>query len=443
MAMANRTDARWTERFEGFGDDPLLAHPTLHALRFPFERLAPVSESPARVRQQLREGVSSRAPRQPGVYGMIDALGRLIYVGKSKLLRNRLLSYFLPGNKDEKAGRIVELARSIVWEIQPSEFAALLREQSLIRTWQPTLNVIGMPNRRQSAYLCLGRGPAEQLYVSRQFDPSASACQGPFSGSGQLHRAVEILNRHFLLRDCSQKTTTHLTDQLALFVIESRAGCLRSELGTCIAPCLPGASRARYLKHEARARKFLSGEPSDIVSGLEAEMERASSGQHFERAARLREDVRIMKWLTGKLQQHRQARESPPRIYWEPHINHEQVDTPKIPAPGVLYMMRQGGVTHALACPASEKEWRGCRKAIAEWHRSDAEFDPQYLRASDSLGLVAAWFQKNPSFRKRLFAIDSSTDIPKTWEDCQGQWFAPAVEAQLRSRCPRGNRKHA
>ncbi|MFN9907209.1 MAG: nucleotide excision repair endonuclease, partial [bacterium] len=112
----------------------------------------------------------------------------MIYVGKSKALRARLLSYFLPGVRDEKAGHILKHARGIVWETQPSEFAALVREQSLIRTWQPTLNVVGMPNRSQPAYLNLGRGPAESFYVSRQWDTRASICRGPFYGSSKLFR---------------------------------------------------------------------------------------------------------------------------------------------------------------------------------------------------------------------------------------------------------------
>jgi excinuclease ABC subunit C len=421
--MACRMEARWTEQFEDFGADPLLAHGSLAGVRASLRRLDGVGESPSCIREQLRSQVASMTPRCPGVYGMVDALGRLVYVGKSKSLRNRLLSYFLPGCRDEKAGKIVEMARSIVWETQPSEFAALLREQYLIRAWQPTLNVVGMPNRRQAAYLCLGRGPAEQLYISRQFDSTASACQGPFFGSGQLQRAVEILNRYFKLRDCSQKTTTRLTDQLTLFVIEARAGCLRAELGTCIAPCLPNASRAKYIAQEKSARLFLSGEPTDIVARLEAEMCRASAGQHFERAARLREDLRIMKWLIGKLAQHRKARESAPQIYWQTSEGSEQGGSPKSSLPGILYLMRHGGVEFAVACPSTEREWRSCRKAISDWYRAKTEFRTEYLRSSDSLGLVATWFQKNPANRKRVITLSSVDEIPKTWKETSTKWM--------------------
>src|SRR4051794_37795686 len=77
--------------------------------------------------RRLREGVRAECPRLPGVYGMVDAAGELIYVGKAKCLRTRVLSYFRKGNRDEKAGKVVGEARRVVWELAPCEFEALLR----------------------------------------------------------------------------------------------------------------------------------------------------------------------------------------------------------------------------------------------------------------------------------------------------------------------------
>src|SRR5438270_658987 len=89
----------------------------------------------------LRVLVRRDASRQPGVYGMIDATGRLIYVGKAKALRVRLLSYFRSKSRDPKAGRILSLTRSLVWEPCLHELAALVRELELIRRWRPHFNV--------------------------------------------------------------------------------------------------------------------------------------------------------------------------------------------------------------------------------------------------------------------------------------------------------------
>lgn len=408
-------DARWLETFQDFGPDAFLSHPTLHPFIGPLQRIDSTSESPEACRQQLKQSVLQRVPKAPGVYGMLDVSGRLIYVGKSKLLRNRLLSYFLPGNQEDKSGRIVEHSRAIVWEPQPNEFAALLREQTLIRRWQPRLNVVGMPNRQQPAYLCLGRGPAQQFYIARQWDPTATCCRGPFLGAGNLFRAVELLNRLFLLRDCSPKTTIHLSDQLTLFPLESRAGCLRAEIGNCLAPCQLNISRRAYEDQEALAIRFLSGEPGDVLSKLELEMQRAAAGCHYERAARLREDLRILRWLIKKLQQHRSASENPPCIYWEA--------SPLYPsARGILYLLRNGGVQTSVACPTDAHHWPTVREAIRLWLTSHERMDARFCRSEDSLGLVTAWFQKHRKLKRNLFPILEPKILDAPWQDWDARW---------------------
>lgn len=411
-------DADWLEQFVDFGNDPLLSHASLRTRSSPLTRINATADSPAECKDHLRRHVALNAPKTPGVYGMLDASGRLLYVGKSKLLRNRLLSYFLPGNADEKSGRVIQHARSIVWETQPNEFAALLREQSLIRRWQPRLNVVGMPNRQQSAYLCLGKGPAEQFYIARQWDPTATQCCGPFFGAGQLSRAVEVLNRMFLLRDCSPKTPTHLSDQLTLFELDSRAGCLRAELQTCLAPCQWNVSRSRYQEQEALAARFLAGDPQNVLHDLEHSMHRAAAGRHFERAARLREDLRILTWLTKKLWQHRVASQSPPCVYLEPYSTSSAKKTE-----GILYLLRRGGVEYALACPKNDRQWQTIRRDIQTWMQAEEQFDTRYCRSLDSLGLVTAWFQKQPKLKHRLLEADSLVTWEWNWNRIQSHWL--------------------
>ena len=124
----------WTEdvKFAGFGPNSLDPHA-------PRE----LTEVGGKLPGELRKAVRTSVPKLPGVYGMLDRDERLIYVGKSKSLRNRLLSYFNPAVAEEKAGRIITAAERIVWEESSSEFAALLREQQLIRRWTP----VGMCRR--------------------------------------------------------------------------------------------------------------------------------------------------------------------------------------------------------------------------------------------------------------------------------------------------------
>ena len=388
-------DANWQETFVDFGEDPLM----------PFPRTA-LSRIEAKCTEELRGMVSRNAPKLPGVYGMLDATGRLIYVGKSKSLRNRLLSYFMPNNTDEKAGRIIQSAEAIVWEKQPSDFGALVREQMLIRRWQPRMNVVGMPKRQQQAFVCIGNPPAEHFYLSKQFDPDAASCHGPFHGMGNLHRAVEILNRLYLLRDCNQKTPMMYSDQLQLFDLELRAGCVRQEIGTCLAPCLRSCSRQKYGENVEKALRFLNGTSIDVLALLEEQMARAATGQHYEHAARMRDDLKILKWLSNRLASFKRAREQYSFIYSVKGCDGRDI----------WYLIRKGGIEHAIAMPKNAAHWRTARTDLARWHEQSESVGSGFLRYEESIGLVTTWFQKN---RDELRETRAVTEIPTRWTEMQ------------------------
>ena len=184
--------------FTGFG--PLafspLAAPALTVVN---------ARRPARLRDKVRTG----GPRRPGVYGMVDAAGELIYVGKAKCLRSRLLSYFRPNSRDPKAGRTLEHTLTIVWEPAPSEFAALLRELELIRRWQPRCNVHGQPRRYRRTYLCVGRPPAPYVFLAARPPATAKFAFGPVPGGETARTAARSFLR--LSPGCPKSTWTTAT----------------------------------------------------------------------------------------------------------------------------------------------------------------------------------------------------------------------------------------
>ncbi len=351
-------------------------------------------------RVELRHQVKQFVPKVPGVYGMLDPLGRLIYVGKSKCLRNRLISYFLPNNEEDKAGRIVESTSAIVWENQPSDFAAWMREQSLIRSLQPRFNVQGIPKRLKPVFVCLGRTPAEQLYTARSEDPKAIAWIGPLQGASRAGRAVEVLNRLFQLRDCSSSTPLGFTEQLQLFDIELRPGCIRHEIHTCLGPCIRGCSRKAYEAQVKLARAFLAGQNDAPLAQLEQQMLGAARNLQFEQAVVLRDDLRAIEWLSRRAGDITRAKNTYTFVYSVAGFDGQDV----------WYLIRRGQLEGALAAPKTAAETNQTHRLVQRWLDQDHHIGTPFTARPETLALVTSWFRNNRpelknTFKPKHFAV--------------------------------------
>jgi len=323
--------------------------------------------------RRLRRRVREECPRQPGVYGMIDAAGALIYVGKAKCLRSRLLSYFRPRSRDPKAGHILADTRLLSWERTPSEFAALLRELELIRRWQPRWNVQGQPKRRRRWYLCVGRRPAPTAFLAGKPPRTALAVFGPLPVGRQASDAVRRINDWFQLRDCPQSQEMVFADQPELFPGPRTPACLRHELGACLGPCAALCSRAQYEKQVRAALAFLEGKDLSPLQILEREMQAAAGQMLFERAAALRDKVGVLTWLSKHLERLRQA------------LAHSFLYTVASPGGSAwCYVIHGGRVAAVLAGSAAGVP------VVANVP------GPPSLEEIDQVLLVAAWFRKHP-----------------------------------------------
>src|SRR6185436_11011885 len=115
----------------------------------------------------MRSNVKDTAADRPGVYRMLSGDGEILYVGKSKQVRTRLLSYFRCAYPEEKGARILRSAESIEWDYTPSEFAALLQELRLIKRFRPRYNVAMKRDAHGSVFIKISKGPAPKLLVVR------------------------------------------------------------------------------------------------------------------------------------------------------------------------------------------------------------------------------------------------------------------------------------
>src|SRR5579862_8326498 len=152
----------------------------------------------------MRDHVKANAIDRPGVYRMIAGGGEVVYVGKSKRLRSRLLSYFRAAFPADKGARILREAESIEWEYTPSEFSALLVELRHIKSHRPRFNVMMKNDDRNYCFIKITRGVAPKLAVVRgPGHEEGGAYYGPFQGAVRVNEALCELNDVLGLRDCS------------------------------------------------------------------------------------------------------------------------------------------------------------------------------------------------------------------------------------------------
>jgi excinuclease ABC subunit C len=335
--------------------------------------------------KQARRELRRLCPREPGVYGMLDAEGMLLYVGKSKSLLSRLTTYLQTPQEQTKSQHILQHAVRIVWEVWPHEFVALARELELIVRWRPVYNVQGQPGRKRLGWLCVGGNEAAGAYLAaKPLAKRKGLSFGPLPSGGSMQYAVRLLNDCFRLRDCPDHEPMSFADQLPLFPLDRAPGCLRAELGTCLAPCAGGCSRREYTLALRRLKSFLQGDDRSLLAGLETEMAEASQLRDFERAATLRDKLDQLTWLASLLDLLEDARRNYTFAY--------PIESPS--GASFWCLIREGQLGPVVSAPddntPTDDVWQ---------HMESRRWWSSSLAGNSLLDLtllVAHWFQRKP-----------------------------------------------
>jgi excinuclease ABC subunit C len=341
----------------------------------------------------MRADVRARCEDRPGVYRMTSADGEIVYVGKSKRVRTRLLSYFRCG-PEEKGSRIVREAATIDWEYTPSEFAALLEELRLIKRFRPRFNVAMKRDARHFAFIKVTKGPASKLLVVRGAgDESADVYYGPYHGAQRVNEAVRELNDALGLRDCGSDRKMHFSDQAELFQLAPRTpGCIRFEIRKCLGPCIGACSVAEYAARVRMGRAFLEGVDDAPLEGLRTEMLASSERMEFERAASLRDKLGRLEGLREQFIRFRFAVETLSFVYEV--AGHDGDDR--------VYLIRRGRVRAERPAPRTPVE-RAELLALADDVFSGVEYEGAAVPTHeiDELLLLSSWFRRFPGEMER------------------------------------------
>lgn len=229
------------------------------------------------------------SPESPGVYRMVDANGTVLYVGKAKNIRKRVMSYARPEGHSNRIARMIAATATMEFVTTGTEPEALLLEANLIKRFRPFYNVL-LRDDKSFPYILLTSGhPAPAIAKHRGARNRPGDFFGPFASAGSVNRTITALERAFFLRSCSDS------------VYESRTRpCLLFQIKRCSAPCTGEIGLDDYNRLVEQARDFLCGKSTAIKERLLSEMQAASDAQDYEKAAVIRDRMAALSLIQSQ-----------------------------------------------------------------------------------------------------------------------------------------------
>lgn len=227
--------------------------------------------------ERLKESIKM-LPELPGCYIYYNSDNEIIYVGKAKILKRRVKSYFNRKHHDSvKVNVLVSQIDHLEYIITNSEVEALILESHLIKKHKPKYNILLKDDKKYPYFLITDEDFPRILIVrKRNMNKLKGKYYGPYTNIGAMHSTLDFLKKIFPLRQCKQPR------------FKSRP-CLYHSIGKCLAPCQGLVSSDEYKAVVHQAELFLSGKQSELISRLKEQMQKYAESEQFEKAARLRD----------------------------------------------------------------------------------------------------------------------------------------------------------
>lgn len=253
------------------------------------EKTSSISESPLQDGIRVIERELKTLSSSAGVYRMIDKAGQILYVGKAKNLKKRVISYTKTKGQSNRILRMVSLTASMEFLTTHTEVEALLLEANLIKKLKPRYNIILRDDKSFPYILITGDGDWPRITKHRGARNKKGEYFGPFASAGAVNETLATFQRLFPLRSCSDSD----------FQTRTRP-CLQYQIKRCTAPCVARISKSEYATIVDDARNFLNGKSRSIQKTLADHMQSASDKLDFEQAAVFRDRLKALAHIQSK-----------------------------------------------------------------------------------------------------------------------------------------------
>jgi excinuclease ABC subunit C len=234
----------------------------------------------------------SKLPDQPGVYLMHGSNDEIIYVGKALSLKNRVRQYFQPSHDEGlKKKQMVANIDYFEFIVTDSELEALILECNLIKEYRPKYNTMLRDDKTYPYIEVTVTEMFPRVLFSRRLKKNGSKFFGPFTSAGAVHDTIELVQKLYKIRTCSQKLPENFG---------KNRPCLNYHIGQCLGPCQGNVTPEEYRKNVDKVIEFLNGDYADTIKDLKDKMLKASEDMDFEKAALYRDLIESVKVCAGR-----------------------------------------------------------------------------------------------------------------------------------------------
>ena len=240
----------------------------------------------------LREKIS-KLPTNPGVYQYFDASGTIIYIGKAKNLKNRVMSYLNVSNQSNKTRALVQRIVDLRYIVVNSEQDALLLENNLIKKYKPKYNIL-LKDDKSYPWICIKKEPFPRVFLTRKYVQDGSEYFGPYTSGKFAHVLISLIKSLFKLRTCNLPLNIKSINNHKFKV------CLEYHIKNCKAPCVGYIQEAEYNEYIDQIRNILKGNLNSVIEVMTKKMRLYAESLQFEEANLMKEALQAVKNYQAK-----------------------------------------------------------------------------------------------------------------------------------------------